>query len=305
MSQVFLCFWCRGWPLCIMPCCNSPAGLNGFDTSKTSSNQGLSTNFSKCTHAKTLDSTAGSRSARRHSLQSACCQQSTVVEDPAHPVWPVIWPCKGWCKWLLLHAGWGRVDGGRKLQCTNPAKPLLLQAAQEGADGEDNESLGGSSNQLARPSQLAALSWGAPTREPSQSFSSRLARISGPAGDGDAAADALAECDGCEAANGPVVPPPEPGGHRAAGGGAAARDGTAEPSAPPRAQAAAAPAPGRLHDCEQLHDSAAAAGHAGRRSADAPRQPPSISDSVSTVPAGHSRKGSIHGHKGRRHCCVM
>lgn len=174
----------------------------------------------------------------------------------------------------------------------------MSQAAQEGADGEDNESLGGS-GQLKSPSAntLANMVWGASPRTPAMSsFSAHLSRLSdgpsGPAASSDAAAL---------------------GANRAADGLSAGGNAMLQHSSQllPLLPAAEDAAP----DAEAPSDGRPCDGGAGgaqqaewRSSADTGRQPPSVSDSVSTLTSSNGRKGRRgdgQQRKAQRGCSVM
>lgn len=171
---------------------------------------------------------------------------------------------------------------------------FVSQAAPEGADGEDNESLGGSCNQLGRPGLgTPSGTWrGGSPRELDRSVSSRLARLSGPgdAAVADAAGTPAADDDacGCAAAMGACLI-------------TAAADCTtpAAPAEPPGAAVPRSPSKGN-----ERRD-AAGGGQTAQRCAEAARQPPSVSDSVSTLPVSHGRKGELNGLRARRRCCIM
>lgn len=174
-----------------------------------------------------------------------------------------------------------------------------MQFASEGADGEDNESLGGSSAQLVRPSlgTPSCTLRGASPRELDRFVSSRLVRLSGPSFD---AVDAAVDASSMPAA-----------GDDACGGAASA---TASCSVTAAAGCIAAAAPGeppeaavlRGHGAGSGRHDASASSQAARRSGEASRQPPSVSDSVSTLQVGHhGSKGEANGRKARRRCCVM
>lgn len=174
---------------------------------------------------------------------------------------------------------------------------MSQEAAQEGADGEDNESLGGSS-QLKAPSAntLANMVWGASPRTPAMSsFSAHLSRLSdgpSPAASSDAAAlGANRAADGLSAGGDamlqhnsqllPLLP--------------AAED--ADPDA--EASSYGRPCDGGVGGAQQAE---------WRSSADTGRQPPSVSDSVSTLTSSNGRKGrrgDEQQRKAQRGCSVM